>query len=514
MRRRLLAVLAATALAAAVAALYATRLNDSPVYLAHDEIKFALQAHAIATTGRDINGVATPLFFVEEGFSAGRDPISIYLTALFLRVLPFSEASIRLPSALVGVVDSVLMFVLAYRIFNRLSLAVVASCLLALTPAHFMYSRFALDVHYPLPFLMLWLLGLAAYLERHRLRALFAGTVAMGLGAYTYLAFLVMMPVYALLTAYALRRERSWRPYAVAAAGLALALLPLLVWHGRHPTRVADLLGAYRLSGSDAGALPGAAGLSMAFSVASRMDVYWNFFNPSFLFLSGDSSVANSTRLVGVFLLPVAILLPCGAYQILTARKTTFNLLLLWGLLTAPLAAALLAEIATRRALVMVPFAVLVATFGLEWLLSAPRKIHRLAGVLALALVPVQFAYFYADYVGDYRLRSGSWLGGNMRGAVAALLERAPQAEAIYLNRAIPYVDAYWQFYLIARGRGDLSARTVYYDPAQLDSRAAPRGTLLLTTAGHRLDAAGEWTSLAVVNETDGTSSFFIYRKS
>jgi 4-amino-4-deoxy-L-arabinose transferase-like glycosyltransferase len=389
--RRLLVAVAALAIAAATASLYATRLFDSPVYLAHDEIKFALQAHAIATTGRDINGIVMPLFFGEEGFSAGRDPISVYLTALFLRVLPFSESSVRMPSALVGVLNTVLMFVLAYRIFKRLFLAAAAALLLALTPAHFMYSRFALDVQYPLPFLMVWLLCLSAYLERKRLRTLFTAMLAIGLGAYSYLAFLVMTPVYVLLTACTLRRERALRPYLVAAAGFALALTPLIVWQFRHPGRYADLLGAYRLYEPGLEPLRNAPGLFSASSVSARADVLWNFFNPSYLFFSGDSSVANSTRLAGVFLLP------CGIYQILSARRTPFTTLLLWGFVTAPLAATVLAEIAIRRAMVMLPFAVLIATFGVQFLLEAPQRIWRVSAIAVLALAPLQFTYFYAD---------------------------------------------------------------------------------------------------------------------
>jgi 4-amino-4-deoxy-L-arabinose transferase-like glycosyltransferase len=513
--RRLLAGLAAALIAVATGWLYATRLYDGPIYLAHDEIKFALQAHAIATTGRDVNGIFMPLFFGEAGFSAGRDPVSIYLTALFLKFLPFSESSIRLPSAVVGVLDVVLMFLLAWRIFNRLLLAAVAAVLLALTPAHFIYSRFALDVQYPLPFLMVWLLCLAAYLERRRLRTLFAGMLALGLGAYSYLAFLVMTPVYVLLTAVTLRRERSARAAGGGAARGSGALLPLVVWQVRQPTRYADLVGAYGLYDRDLNPLSGEHGLFGAFSLSARMDVFWNFFNPSFLFFSGDSSVANSTRLVGIFLLPVAILLPFGIYQMLAVRRTPFNTLLLWGFVTAPFAAALLAEIAIRRAMVMLPFAVLIATFGLQFLLSVPAtNMRRIAAAALLVLIPFEFARFHADYFGDYRVRSSSWLGGNIRGAVVDIIERAGRgpAGAIYLNTTIPYVDAYWDFYVIKHGRTDLSERTVYYDPRESDLRGAQSGALLLVAAGER-PTSGEWTPLGAVREPDGSTSFSVYQR-
>jgi 4-amino-4-deoxy-L-arabinose transferase-like glycosyltransferase len=524
MSRRGLLWLAASLLMVITAWLYATRLNEAPIYLAHDEIKFALQAEAIAATGRDINGVFMPLFFAEPGFTAGRDPVSIYLTALFLKVLPFGESAIRLPSAVVGVLDVVLMFFLAHRLFTRLSLAVVAAGLLALTPAHFIYSRFGLDVQYPLPFLMAWLWCLLAYLEGGNVRTLFIGTAMLGLGAYSYLAFLVMTPVYVLITGYTVWRHqaalRQWslQPYVMAAIGFALPLVPLLWWHVAHPTRYSDMIGAYRLYDPQLNPLQGAKDLASYFSFGVRSDVYWNYFNPSFLFFSGDSSVVNSTRQVGVFLVPVAVLLPLGVYRILTVRRTPFTVALLWGFATAPIAAVLLAEVAIRRSLVMLPFAVLIATFGVEALVQAPSRAWRIAGVALLLAIPLQFHRFYSAYLGDYRVRSSGWLGGNIRGGLLEIIERSARTPvpAIYLSNGIPYVDAYWDFYLIKHRRRDLAGRTVYFDPKGVDVREAPGGTLVLRPIGEApIQRAGAepLKHLATISEPDGVPSFLLFER-
>jgi predicted membrane-bound mannosyltransferase len=85
-------------------------------------------------------------------------PVIFYAIALVLKVLPLSEASVRLPSVIVGLTDIVLMFFLARRIFKSTTLAVASAAMLALTPAHFILSRYALDYLYPLPFLLGWLL--------------------------------------------------------------------------------------------------------------------------------------------------------------------------------------------------------------------------------------------------------------------------------------------------------------------------------------------------------------------
>src|SRR5262249_23027463 len=192
--------------------LYIPRLSDAPVYLAHDEVAFALQAHSIASTGRDLNGRVMPLYFSEPGYSTGRDPISIYATALVLRFPPglrLSESTIRLPGVLVGLLDVVLMFFVAKHLFRSDVLAVVAASLLVLTPSHFFFTRLALSVIYPLPFILIWLLCLLRFLDRKRLTFLFVSTASLGIGVYSYLASVVTMPVCLALTAVAMTRERG-----------------------------------------------------------------------------------------------------------------------------------------------------------------------------------------------------------------------------------------------------------------------------------------------------------------
>jgi 4-amino-4-deoxy-L-arabinose transferase-like glycosyltransferase len=162
--------------------------------------------------------------------------------------LPFSEATIRLPTALVGIADVVLMFLLAQQLFKHDGLAFAAAAMLALTPAHFMHSRLAVNVLYPLPFTLTWLLLLLLFLERGRVRTLFAATLALGVGVYSYVAAVVMMPLYFVLTSLTLVRKRATIPqYLAAVAGFAMPLSLLVWWHIRHPARYAELVSSYHV---------------------------------------------------------------------------------------------------------------------------------------------------------------------------------------------------------------------------------------------------------------------------
>ena len=81
-----------------------------------------------------------------------------------------------------GIADVVLMYLVARRLFRRKLPAATAAVLLALSPAHFVFSRCALDYLAPLPFILLWLLCLLSY-DRfgHRGQLLAAG-LALGFG--------------------------------------------------------------------------------------------------------------------------------------------------------------------------------------------------------------------------------------------------------------------------------------------------------------------------------------------
>jgi hypothetical protein len=266
--------------------------------------------------------------------------------------------------------------------------------------------------------------------------------------------------------------------------------------------------------------LQGLRELASYVSLTERTSVYWDYFNPSFLLFSGDASLINATRAAGVFLLPVGVLIAIGMYRAAVVQPTRHNLLLVAGVLTAPLAATLVAErYKINRALVLLPFAVLIATRGFEQLVFSRRAIWRIVGIALIALAPVQFYYFYADYFTDYRVRSSPWFEGNLRGALERIIERDGQhpLAAIYFDGDIQWVNENWRLYLIKHDRLDLVARTKTIDPKTLDLEAVPPGSVILVRSNLEaeavLAATGTVHKADTINELDHSSSFSIFQK-
>jgi 4-amino-4-deoxy-L-arabinose transferase-like glycosyltransferase len=505
-----------------LAALYATRLEYAPIYLAHDEVLNAINGHSIATTGRDPNGRLLPLYIYIAG-DYWATPIVTYVTAGLLKVLPVSEVTIRLASVAVGLISVLLMYVVARQLFKRDWLALIAAAMLALTPAHFIHSRLAVDHLYPVPFVLGWLWCLARFLEHGRQRTLFAGTLLLGIGAYTYLASLMLMPVYLLITAAALFKSghRSPRTYLVAGAGLALPMALLVPWYIAHPTHFTNQVNMYSVyDASRLNPLQGALRLLGYQSLTARISVYYDGFNPSMLFFSGGSSIINATRQSGVFLLPLAVFLPLGLYRAATGGMTPLNLVLLLGFFTAPIGPAVVNQMMVNRMLVLLPFAVLLATLGVEYFFVGGRTARRAVGVLLLVVLPVQFAFFYRDYMGDYRIRSTVWFERNIRGMIEETVaqDRRALIPAVYLStEEIPWIDYYWKFYLLKYQREDLQTRTVYFSPGDFAPDRVPEGAVVVSNADSalqkRLETSGLFERRTVITEPNASPSFTIFAR-
>ncbi|MGE0863897.1 MAG: ArnT family glycosyltransferase [Vicinamibacterales bacterium] len=512
MPRRTLLLAAAVTVAAAV--LYGTRLGQVPAYLMHDELQFALQAQSIASSGRDLSGRVLPVFFTEPEFPAGRDPAIIYATAALLTVVPLSDWSARLPTALISAVSVVLVFLIARRLFASDWLALVSAGLLAFTPAHFIRGRLVLSPQYAIPIVLAWLLALVLFSERATVRRLGAAAAWIGLSAYTYLASVVMMPVYLAWTLWWGGRRLGRRAAVVAAVAFVVPLVPMAAWYVTHPERTSQIVSAYRLADAAGGGFGGA---TVVAAIRDKVGLLWSFFSPAFLFVSGDSSLTNSTRQVGFFPLAFVVLLPVGVYQLARARQP-ITWIILAGLATAPLAALLTGALEMNRLLLAIPFGVLTASYGMAALVTSRARAWRAIGVLLAVSVPIQFAGFYSDYMGRYRVDSAHWFGGNTRDLFNAAIARAgvDSGVQVLVSDAIPFAERYWRFYALASDRPDLIDRMERYAPGQ--AGAARAGTLLacpLSTAGCQdlIANPAAWRQVTMVAELAGSPSFALLER-
>lgn len=486
----------------ASAALYLTRLSVVPPYLMHDEVNFSLQAHAISTTGRDTNGRFMPVYFSEIGFEAGRDPLMIFWTAAWLTVLPLSDATVRFPTALLGVISIGLMFVTARRMFGD-TFALVAAAFLAVTPGFFTNTRLALSITYGIPFALAWLYC-ARRAEVDSGRWPVAAGLWLGLGLYSYLASTVLMPVYLLATVILFWSAGRMKATVAMIAGFSMMMLPLAGWLIYHPDRFTNIATAYAITGDN------------PITMRDRLTAFWMFFNPDYLFISGDGRMTNSTRVAGLFPIAFAFLIPIGLIRLARGVAGVSGRLVVAGFLLAPLATAASGRLDINRVLITIPFGVLAAVAGLLFAVSFAKTAKRSQVFVAMLLLSIaaQSVVGYRYYFGSYRVAAGTWFGGDNRYAINAVLDRIVDRTGaqVYLDRRTP-IERYWRLYAAARERDDLANIPAYYDSLPSILQGARVGALVVCEGREDPCASlgSGWAKKESVFGADGASTHQIY---
>lgn len=454
-------------------------------------------------------------------------PMLFYLVAIILKVAPMNEFTVRLPTAIVGgIITPILVYLVAHRLFKRRGLALFSAVVFALTPPQMILSRQALDYVCPLPFVLGWLWFLIDYSETRRIKSVALGSLCLGLGFYSYIASWVMMPIYLSLSLIVFWRvggsmlKPMLKPMLTAAAGFALPVIVFLPWLYFHPAMLKETFDRYQMSDQEqTSMIQEPANAFRRDKVAATLTTYWSHFDPGFLFLVGGPSMTTSTGRVGVFLLPLVVLLPLGI--ILLIRRPDpygFNAILLLGIITAPVAATLKGQPFTiQRILFLLPFASLAAAVGFDHLWSIRhRAVKAFAIVLAVGIV-VQFGVFYRDFFTHYQYRSAFYYDPAAFEDVAEYMMKDANAPLIYFSDEIDDVGAKWRYYTSRDHREDLIARTryVHYDGLRIEP-SDPGSLLAIHTKTKEmaaLEASGMWKKEKIISDVDNRETVAIFRK-
>jgi 4-amino-4-deoxy-L-arabinose transferase-like glycosyltransferase len=506
------AVVLAIGLAAST---YLVALDRAPVYIGGDEAYFAVHGHALATTGRDLNGTPMPLLFnlwdplgdttVQSRFRAWYQPLLFYLVALTLEVFPFTEWSIRLPTAVIGgVLSPWLMYVVAMRLFKDRRVALLAAMVLALSPSLLLLSRQTLDFVCPIPFVLGWLWCLITLVETGTTSRAFVGGLVLGLGFYSYVAAWLFMPACLALTWLTCARLRSnrWRAAFAATGGFLIPVSLLIPWAWLHPEALRETAGRYLFGGS----------------ITQMAGAYLSYFDPVFLFFRGGARLSMTTGRSGVFLLPAAVFIAVGLYAVAQRWRTDLlTVVLLGGFALAPIPATLLNERhMIQRELFVLPLVAAISGYGASLLVTHPRRwVRGVCAVLVIAM-PLQFAYFYRDYRTLYQHRSVFYFDNVVFSDVAATFVAA-DPPAILVSHDVNDGGPRLRFHLTKAGRVDLLARTRYVDPNGDEPATAQPGSLLVVyhdgATLQRLAKTGEWSIVRQIVDIDQRPASVILRR-
>lgn len=121
-------------------------LDNVPPHLTPDEAALGYNAYSILKTGRDEHGKFMPLVF--KSFGDYKPGLYIYSTVPFVAILGLNEWSVRLPSAIFGILAVYLLYLIAKILFPENKIVKYVIALVAATNPWLIYfSRGAWEVN-------------------------------------------------------------------------------------------------------------------------------------------------------------------------------------------------------------------------------------------------------------------------------------------------------------------------------------------------------------------------------
>lgn len=446
------------------------KLETTPPSLYWDEVSQGYNAYSILTTGRDEHQERFPLARF-QAFGDYKAPVYIYLDVISIWLFGQSEFAIRLPSAVLGSLTIIFTYLLVVEMFHdnkrKGLIAFAAAFLLATSPWHIQLSRVAYEANVATFFTVMGVYLLLC--ARRKKRYIFPlGVISLALAFYAFNAHRIFIPLLFVLLISLYWRDFIQRKKEIILSGLLglILLIPFLIYLSTPESKLrfkevnifSDLSIielSNRLLEEDENSLIGRIlhNRRILYTL-SYVKHYFDFYNPSYLFFSGDQNPRFSTQNNGqlyLFSLPFILI---GGYLILKSKGKTKLLLFGWFLL-APVAAATARE--TPHALrgeTFIPLFEILAAFGIVALFVFTKKYNSKAFYAGLIVLFVLAIYSFFHFIHMYfvhmpHLYSQDWQYGYKQ-AVLKVEELKENYDKIYFTnaygRAYIYVLWYGQY--------------------------------------------------------------------
>lgn len=351
-------------------------LGQYPAGITVDEAGQGYSAYSILKTGKDEWGDFLPLN--PRGFGDYKPPVYMYLLVPAIGLFDLNEFSVRLPSAIAGILTVWLIFLLVRDLFKNRSLGLLASFFMAISPWHVYYSRLGWESNVGLAFFVLGIWSFIKGMERSAFLMLAA--LGFGLSGMSYHSFKLLVPLMVLSLAIIFRRQikKTDKKSIVAACAIAGVFVLILGYGfifsgaGRRAQDQSILkeenmsvLREMQVDDGLAQPLNRFVYNKYQFFISKVADNYLGYFSLSFLFgpHRSDGSILNfpSLGLLYIWQLPFIII---GIFYLFKNRSKGSAVLFAWTLL-APVPASLTQDyMHAGRAQALFPALTLISATG------------------------------------------------------------------------------------------------------------------------------------------------------
>ncbi|MBI3103904.1 glycosyltransferase family 39 protein [Candidatus Daviesbacteria bacterium] len=370
------------------------KLTDVPPGINGDEAAIGLNAIYVAKDGYDLKGNFLPIFTSLPDSSDWKQPITFYSEVLAFKFFGPSYFTLRAVSVFYVLLSAVLIFSLIKMLLGRF-LASLGVLLFLTTPIMVIQSHLAMENIAPIPFVILWLIGILKYSQQGKERYLVLMGLSLIAAFYSYLGMRLMVPILFLLSAalilYANRQKKLkvlLRQEIIFAVLFIPFAISLLFFKNQYPGSLWGLYRPYIVDSYQTFFLP-----------------YFSNFDPSFLYIFGDTTPYHSTGKYGMFLIATLPLFILGIIKIVKLNQLIPNFIILSFFLPPILFGFGSTIHRASRLLGLVPVYVIICCYGLIFLLEYKRIFKVPILFVGVLLIFLNFSDFIKDYWFEYPKR-------------------------------------------------------------------------------------------------------------
>jgi 4-amino-4-deoxy-L-arabinose transferase-like glycosyltransferase len=411
------------------------KLGSIPISPDWDEVALGYDAHSLATTGRDEFGNFLPAIL--RSYDDYKPAVYAYLAIPSVEAFGLNTFSVRLPSAIIGIIGILATYFLVKEVFNYRNeenkkkkniveiLALLSAFLLAISPWHLQFSRIAFETNVGLTFNILVALFFIMGLRKNWL--LIVSLFIAGVNLSVYQSERVFTPLLVMSLIVIFRKELIKINKKILVASLIAGLLAVApainflnsdhnallrvkatsIFNNQTEVLNKDVvrLDTDRKTHDVVGFILDNRRVIYAKNIAGA---YISHFDPKWLFLTGDINRHHAPAMGLMYLVFLPFVL-YGIYKLLFGPfdKKTKYIIISWFLL-APVPAAITTGVphAVRTLNSLLPYCVIIA-IGIFSFVDLVAKIHfRVFNIYSkyiifsfcLLLFLLNFVYFLNQY--------------------------------------------------------------------------------------------------------------------
>lgn len=175
------------------------RLLKVPPGIETDEGTISYNAALIAKTLHDQNHRLLPFFILSRDGIDWKQPVSIYLTALFFKVFGTSLLTFKLVNVVLAFITLLILMSVLNLLFN-FKAALVGSVIFITTPMVLISARIGTEVFLPIFISTAWILCLVLFRKHNQKIYLALSALILGIGFYSYKGMRLIVPLWGIST--------------------------------------------------------------------------------------------------------------------------------------------------------------------------------------------------------------------------------------------------------------------------------------------------------------------------